>query len=211
VVAAAAVLRNSHWISAMQVDPCLAETTGHRRVFWTTRAAACGSYNLCGIECAIPGLEYEDIADPYPDQGLPPDGVSSGYRTIKNDEWLQGYILNILNTRSRTDAKCPTPAATYGHWSESYRDDNLYIGSTMWNAAEKHYVRIADSVRAIANAVRADMGKLVALGIAESVNVEATYRGSNSVAVVVTVYTITGQSRINLSGSFVSDTWVWQQ
>jgi phage gp46-like protein len=194
-----------------KIDPCLEQTTGHRRIFWTTRVEACGSYNLCGIECAIPGLEYEEITvDPYVDPRIfPPDPDAGSYRTIKNDEWLKGYILNILNTRARTNLRCPTPAATYGHWSESYRDDGLYIGSTMWNAAEKSYIRTADAVKAIANAVRADMGKLIALGIAESVDVEATYRGSNSVAVVVTVYTVTGQSRIDLAGSFVSETWVW--
>jgi phage gp46-like protein len=192
----------------MQIDPCLEEKLGHRRIFWTTRVEACGSYLLCGIDCSIPGLEYEDIADPYPDRALPGE-VSSGYRTIRNDEWLQGYILNILNTRARTDMRCPTPAATYGHWSESYRDDDLYIGSTMWNAAEKSYVRTADAVKAIAVAVRTDMGKLIALGIAETVDVEATYKGSSSVAVIVTVNTATGRSRINLSGSFVSETWVW--
>jgi len=195
-----------------KIDPCLEPSTGHRRMFWTTRAEACGTYTLCGVDCAIPGLEYEDIEnpDPYPSHPInPPDHHEGEYRTIKTEGWLQGYILNILNTRARTDMRCPTPAATYGHWSESYRDDGLYIGSTMWNAAEKSYVRTADAVKAIANAVRADMGKLIALGIAETVDVEATYRGSSNVAVVVVVTTATGQSRINLSGSFVSETWVW--
>ena len=197
----------------MQLDPCLDQNVGHRRVFWTTRAEACGSYTLCGHDCAIPGLEYEEIdapGEPYVDPRIAPTGPDLGkYRTIKTEDWLQGLILNILNTRARTDARCPTPAATYGHWSESYRDDDLYIGSTLWNAAEKSYIRTADAVKAIAVAVRADMGKLIALGIAQTVDVEATYSGSNGVDVVVTVTTATGRSRINLSGSFVSETWVW--
>jgi len=193
----------------MQIDPCIDQNVGHRRIFWTTRVEACGSYNLCGIDCAIPGLQYEEVeTPPFPDNTLP-DGTLGGYRTIKTDEWLQGLILNILNTRARTDLKCPTPAATYGHWSESYRDDNLYIGSTMWNAAEKPYVRTADAVKMIGVAVRADMGKLIVLGLAESVEVEATYRGNSSVSVIVTVITSSGRSTINLSGSFVSETWVW--
>jgi hypothetical protein len=191
----------------MLLDPCLAQNNGRRRIFWTTRANACGSYTMCGIECSLPGLEYENVEGEHPDQGLPGEGP---YRTIKNDEWLQGLILNILNTRARSDARCPTPAAVYGHWSESYRDDGLYIGSTLWNAAEKPYVRTSDAVKAIGVAVRTDMGKLIALGIAESVEVEATYKGSNSVEVIVTVTTTTGRSRINLSGSFVSETWVWR-
>jgi len=168
---------------------------------------ACGRYTMCGNECALPGLEYEDVAGAYPEpHTLPP---SRGFRTIKTDEWLQSLILNILNTRARTDVKCPAPAAVYGHWSESYRDDGLYIGSTLWNAAEKAYVRTADGVKAIGSAIRADMGKLIALGIAQSVEVEATYAGGNGVKVIVTVNTSTGRSRIDLSGAFVSETWVW--
>jgi len=196
----------------MQTDHCLEQAAGHRRVFWTTQVAACGSYTMCGHECAIPGLEYEDIkhSNPYPSHPIAPVDPHEGeYRTIKNEDWLQGLILNILNTRARTDMRCPTPAAVYGHWSESYRDDDLYIGSTMWNAAEKSYVRIADSVKAVGVAVRTDMGKLIAMGLAVSVEVEATYSGNNSVAVIVTVITATGRSVINLSGSFVSETWVW--
>jgi len=190
-----------------EVDNCLAQNEGRRRIFWTTKPHACGGYIMCGVECEIPGLEYEEKSDPYPDAGLPPD--PHGYRTIKTDNWLHGLILNILNTRARTDKKCPTPAAVYGHWSESYREDGLYIGTTLWNAAEKSYIRTADAVKAIGAAVRADMGKLIALGIAESVEVEATYRGSNSVEVTVTVVTVSGRSKINLSGSFVTETWVW--
>ena len=198
---------NSHWISAMLLDPCLEQNLGDRRIFWATQPSACGTYNMCGVDCSIPGLVYVN-ADPNrsPDNSLPEDLPT---RSIETDGWLQGLILNILNTRARSDAPCPTPASVYGHWSESYRDDDLYIGSTMWNAAEKPHVRIADSVRAINNAVRADMGKLIAQGLAKTVEVETNYLGNNSVAVVVTVFTATGSSKINLSGSFVSETWVW--
>jgi hypothetical protein len=178
----------------MQVDPCLDQNIGGRRIFWSTREKACGDYVVCGTTCSLPGLEYDDQVDG---------------RTIKTDEWLHGLVLNILNTRARTDVKCPSPAAVYGHWSESYRDDNLYIGATLWNAAEKPYIRTADAVKAIGAAVRADTGKLIALGIATSVEVAADYRGSNSVEVLVTVNTTTGHKIINLSGSFVSETWIW--
>jgi hypothetical protein len=182
----------------MYVDPCIDQNIGRRRLFWSTRAEACGTYTVCGAECAIPGLEYEDS-----------DEKIEGGRTIKTEDWLQGLILNILNTRARTDMRCPAPAAVYGHWSESYRDDNLHIGSTLWNAAEKSYIRTADAVKAISVAVRGDVGKLIALGLATSVEVESTYAGDNKVTVLVTVFTTTGRNRINLSGSFVSETWVW--
>ena len=188
-------------------QPCLDQSIGRRRVFWTTQPQACGEYTLCGHPCQIPGLEYVDNDDPYPDQGLPP--ASSGYRTIRNDEWLLSLILNILNTRARTDMKCPSPAAVYGHWSESYREDGLWVGSRLWNAADKSYVRVNDSVKAIEAAIKADMAKLVHLGVADSVDVVATYQGRNTVAVVVTATKMNARHVLNLSGSFVSDSWMW--
>lgn len=184
--------------NGLLLDPCLEQNAGRRRIFWTTRAEACGSYILCGAECSIPGLEYEDD-----------DTKIEGGRTIKNDEWLQGLILNILNTRARTDSKCPAPQAVYGHWSESYRDDNLWIGSRMWNAAEKSYIRIADAVKAIGAAVQADMGKLTAMGLADSVAVEATYRGRNRVDIMITAVSRRTRHVLNLSGTYATDTWVW--
>jgi phage gp46-like protein len=197
-------------------DTCIEQNVGRRRVFWTTQPQACDSYTLCGAECVIPGLEYETFTTPYVDQRPdskiypPSEGSLIGYRTIKTTGWLTSLILNILNTRSRSDLKCPTPAAVYGHWSESYRDDGLYVGSTLWNAASKPYPRTSDAVKAIQAAVRADMNKLVAMGIAESVDVEARYLGAGNVGVTVTVHTMTGRSKISLSGTFVSESWEWR-
>lgn len=182
--------------NGLQEDACLAQNFGRRRIFWTTQQAACGEYTLCGYECAIPGMEYIDQP-------------SSGFRTIKNDNRLLSLILNILNTRARTDLRCPSPAAVYGHWSESYRDDGLWIGSRLWSAAEKSYIRVADSVKAIQAAIQADMGKLVVLGVADKVEVEALYRGRNSVGVTVTATKMNARHVLNLSGTFVSDTWIW--
>ena len=200
-------------------DPCIGQNEGRRRIFWTTQQNACGEYVLCGHECAIPGLEYLDSEAEYVSDNrttFPSRGPANrdavwedGYRSIKTTEWILSLILNILNTRARTDSRCPSPAAVYGHWSESYRDDNLWIGSRLWNAAEKSYIRVADSVKAIQAAIEADMGKLVVLGVADSVKVEATYRGRNSVEVAVEATKMNARHVLNLSGTFVSDTWVW--
>lgn len=173
---------------------CLEQNVGRRRLFWTTRPEACGAYDLCGQACSIPGLEYENR-----EEG----------RTIKNDEWLLGLILNILNTRARTDMKCPSPAGVYGHWSESYRADKLYIGSRMWNAAEKNYVRTADAVKAVGTAVQGDMAKLKFMGVADSVSVEATYAGNGAVKVTIIATVMNNPHVLNLSGSMTSGTWVW--
>jgi phage gp46-like protein len=188
-------------------EGCTKLNEGRRRVFWTTRPEACGEYTLCGNPCTIPGLEYEDLDVAYADPRIA--GKDSGFRTIKNDDWLHSLMLNILNTRARTDVKCPGPWGVYGHWSESYRDDNLWIGTRLWNAAEKSYARCLDGVRAIRAAVEADMGKLIILGVADSVEVDAVYAGSNRVDITVIATTTQGASKINLSGAFVTGSWVW--
>lgn len=180
------------------IDPCLTEHLGRRRIFWTTQPHACGDFVQCGVLCSIPGLEYENNSEKV-----------EGGRTIKNNDWLRSIILNILNTRARTDVKCPAPTAVYGHWSESYRGDSMYIGTTLWNAAEKKYVRMADAVKAIKAAVTADVNKLVALGVADSVEVDATYRNSTRVDVTVKVSYTNQRHVIDLSGAYTSDTWVW--
>lgn len=173
---------------------CAPDISGRRRVFWTT-LDSCATYNLCGEGCSIPGLQYVDTAEG---------------RTIATDDWTRSLVLNILNTRSRTDLKCPSPAGTYGHWSESYRDDGLYIGTRVYNAAEKTYPRIMDGVKAIGAAIRSDVGKLVILGIADDVDVEIVYLGRSRVDVVVTVVARSIHRTVNLSGIYASDTWMWK-
>lgn len=181
-------------------EECLEQQAGRRRIFWTTQPGACGQYSVCDVDCAIPGLEYVDSDTP--------DGTD---RTIRNDEWLISLILNILNTRARNDTKCPTPAAVYGHWSESYRGDNLYIGSRMWNAAEKTYPRIGDSVAAVNAAIQADMAKLVAMKVADKVDVEASYAGRGMINVVIKAITVSKVHILDLSGTVsASGAWVWQ-
>jgi len=150
---------------------------------------------LCGEPCAIPGLEYKEETEG---------------RTIVNEDWLQSLILNILNTRARTDKKCPTPFAIFGHWSESYRGDGMYVGSTLYNAAEKSYVRINDAAKGIGVAIQADLSKLTLLGVADSVKVEVEYRGKGRVDVVILVNVKGSGVKINLAGSFVTDTWIWR-
>jgi phage gp46-like protein len=188
-------------------EACIEQSAGRARVFWTTQAEQCGTYVLCGHNCVIPGMQYVDIPAPYPDQGPPPS--SRGFRTINTVDWLLSLILNILNTRARTDIKCPNPAAMYGHWSETYREDGLYIGSTMWNAAEKSYVRVNEAVKAITAAVQADMGKLLVTGVADSVQVEGKYHGHNAVDIVIKATKNQSNYVLNLTGSMAAGTWVW--
>lgn len=177
----------------MITDPCVQQNAGRRRIFWTT-VDACGDFVMCGQQCSIPGLKYIDK-----EEG----------RTIENDQWLRSLILNILNTRARTDERCPSPAAVFGHWSESYRDDRLYIGSRLYNAAAKPYFKITDAVKAIGAAIQSDMGKLLVLKIADDVDVKVEYAGGNRVNVVITTLVRNVRNVLNLSGTYASDSWVW--
>jgi hypothetical protein len=176
------------------LDPCLDQNLGRRRIFWTTIQGACGTYNNCGHNCGIPGLQYVELTDG---------------RTISTDDRLQSLVLNILNTRARSDLKCPAPSAIYGHWSESYRDDNLWIGSRIWNNADKSYSSVQDAVKAVGAAVKGDLMKLTVLGIADDVQVVTSYLGRNTVGVVITVTAGSNKSTINLSGTYASNTWIW--
>lgn len=177
----------------MLEDSCVTQNIGNRRIFWTTRES-CGSYDVCGVPCNLPGLEYVDT-----EEG----------RTISNDQWLRSLVLNILNTRARTTVKCPTPMAVYGHWSESYRGDGMYIGTRIYDVAEKPYYKITDAVKAIGAAVKADLAKLTIMGVADGVGVEATYMGSNRVNIVITTVVRNVRHVLNLSGTYASDSWVW--
>ena len=177
----------------MSEPRCLDTVAGNRRVFWTTMDS-CGRYTLCGAECSLPGLVYQDK----------PEG-----RTIVNDDWIRSLVLNILSTRARSDLRCPTPAGTYGHWSESYRDDGLYIGTRAYNAAEKSYIRILDGVKAIGAAIRSDVGKLIILGIADDVDVDVVYRGQSRVDVMITIAVKTVRRTLNLTGTYTTNSWVW--
>lgn len=193
----------------MSETDCLDQELGRRRLFWTTQPRVCGEYTLCGANCVIPGLEYEDRDDPVinPLQIGPTTGARA--RTIKTNDWVRSLVLNILNTRARTDKPCPAPTAIYGHWSESYRSDGLYIGASMWNAADKPYVRINEAVRSIQAAVQADISKLIALGVADQVDVAASYVGRMTVAIIIKIVKRSKLYVLNLSGTYSSGLWAW--
>ena len=183
------------------IDACIQEQLGRRRIFWTTQPRGCGDYTACdGDNCTLPGLQYVESTNPQ----------QPTERTIRNDNWLTGLVLNIINTRARTDSKCPSPVAMYGHWSESYRDDGVYVGATLWNVIEKSYARVKDAVHAIETAIQADVSKLISLKLVNNVNVDAQYQGRNSVAISITLITMQSKHVINLSGSFAAGEWVWE-
>lgn len=180
---------------------CLDDTLPRRRSFWTTQPDACGTYKDCkDAECGIPGLKYID--------------ETSG-RTIATNDWLSSLVLNILNTKARTpsQARCnPTIAGMGGHWSESYRDDGLYIGTLIWAEMKYPASRIQDAVKLLNAQLNKDLSKLLQMGVATEVKVETTYKGSNRVEATISITgTAHGETILNLTSERVSSNgWVWR-
>src|SRR5262245_26348080 len=115
----------------MPIDRCAPLPVQRRHYFWATQPAPCGEYVECGEHCGIPGLVYVEH----------PNG-----RSISTDSLIRSLILNIINTKARDPlAKCIPPIAVGGHWSESYREDNLKSGTRIWSTAQYPVSRIQDA------------------------------------------------------------------
>lgn len=180
---------------------CTVPLLSRRRKFWTTQPNACGEYTDCGDQCGIPGLQY--INEP------------NNKRSIVNDYWVRSLVLNILNTRARrvksVSAACPRVADSGGHWSESFREDGLYIGTRIWDEMNTPVARIQDAVSLLAAQLRADIGKLVQLNIASDIEVDVQYKGSNRVSATITINGPTlGENTVNLTSERLANEWVWR-
>ena len=165
--------------------PASTRMSADRRIFWTTRPEACGE--LHAVRRRL--LRFQDWST-RTNRSDPERAGQRRYRTIKTDEWLHGLILNILNTRARTDVQCPIAGGRLwplvGVLSRRrfvHRFDAVECGGKVLRPDR----RCGEGDQPLA--VRSDMGKLIAQGIATTVEVEATYRGTNSVEVIVTVIT----------------------
>lgn len=178
---------------------CSVNPLSRLRSFWTTQPNACGEYQACGDQCGIPGLQYID---------------SEEGRTIANNNWLYSLVLNILNTRAREPVvKCGAyVSGVGGHWSESYREDGLYTGTTIWSYQRQTASSISEITKMLSVQLQADMAKLVKMGVASSVDVSVTYKGSNKVEAVITVSSLlVGDSTtIALTSERVANEWVWR-
>ncbi|QBQ72051.2 virion-associated protein [Agrobacterium phage Milano] len=175
---------------------CTVDVADRRKRFWTTQIAACGtSSDDCG-DCARPGLQ------------LMCNG--QGQVTVSTDNYAVGLALNILLTdASKADTGCGwTPGNRGGFWGDSFRSDNLRSGSKI------RQVPTRTSMRETVSLIRAyaldDLKKLVTYGVAKSVDVDLTYRGSNKIDMTVIIQGVDGnESRVGLTGERISNAWVW--
>lgn len=175
---------------------CLPSATSRRRTFWTTQPSACGEEPGCVAPCGIPGLVAIDTDDG---------------RTFATNDWVRSLALNMLNTDARRDPKACgyPPGRDGGHWSDSYRADGLYAGTTVRDLPS--FNRILDSVGVVRARLAKDMNKLVLLGVATSVAVAVEYVGKNRIAATIDITGPAGVTgRVDLTAERLENSWVWK-
>lgn len=176
---------------------CNAGLQDRRRVFWTTQPNACGAEPDCqGNECGKPGLVLRS---------------QDGFSTFENSEWVRGLALNMLLTEGRKpDTACGyAPGNRGGHWSDSFRTDGQSCGTLLRNLPLVGSLR--ESVRMVKAFAQMTMEKLVLLGVASRVEVDAEYVGGTSVDLRIVIY---GQglevTTVGVIGSRLENGWVWK-
>ena len=192
-----------------------------RRTFWTTQLTACGTHDgECNASCGSPGLSFvpvtctDDICECCTPPDVNPQCLDAAQkrlpRTFVTTEWIKSLALNILMTDARLEDKpCGyVPGTQGGHWSESFRTDNLKIGSLVRNLPFAASMR--ESIALVKARLIVDMTKLVTMGLATSIKVEVTYTGGRQAHADIIIYGQSGdENRVGLSGTRLNNTWAW--
>lgn len=179
---------------------CNGPVNGRRKIFWTTQPDACGFEETCAGDCGAPGLVLTI-----------PEGVTNKGRTIKNDNYVIGLALNMLLTDGRKDdTLCGhRPGARGGHWTDAYRDDGLWSGTSIRYIQPQKNVN--DTVKLIKLHTEATLAKLVRYGVASSVNVMVRYLGRGVIGNDIQIIGSNGiSSRVGITGSRIENSWVWE-
>lgn len=161
------------------MDDCRVNTRDRRRCFWATQPD-CSMEYVCGEPCSIPGLKFENDR-------------------IETDNWIQGLVLNILNTNKRQDRSIcgVNPTAIGGYWAESFIDgeSGLYGGAergyrvgTSLRYVDTSSMRIREATAHIEAILQTDLQKLVLLGVAQSVEVTVEYAGDQRMVADIEIY-----------------------
>jgi len=176
---------------------CNTPVQGRRRIFWTTQPDACGETRDCHANCGSTGL-----------RSYVPEGQEG--RTFATNDYVRGLAINILLTDARKDPRACgyNPGAIAGHWSDSFRDDGLRVGTSLRDIpAQKS---IADSIKLIQATMNFALQKLVSYGVARSVSVAVKYAGGNVFLAETEILGSDGtSSKVNINGSRISNSWVW--
>lgn len=176
---------------------CDVTIQGRRKIFWTTQPSACGVTAGCIGDCGSSGLETYQ-----------PEGQSG--RTFRTTNFVVGLALNILlSDGRREDTACGwRPGRRGGHWADSFREDGLTIGTTIRDIPAQ--ATVADSVNLIKVFCLQAMQKLVAYGVAQSVDVTVKYAGSNTFETLISIVGQDGETaRVGITGNRIENSWVW--
>lgn len=190
---------------------CNTPSIGRRRSFWTTQL--CDTFiDECGNECGRYGLQLYCPEDPE-DFRCKEHDTPTKTRSIRTNDWVKSLALNILLTNGRrADAVCGwKPGTRGGHWSDSYRN-GIGEGSTAGSLVRDlhSHGRVADAISELRAIVEYDMQKMVTYGIAQSVEVEVTYKGANTAQVDITIYGVDGETNnVGMTATRNKNSWLW--
>lgn len=202
---------------------CSVPASNRRRLFWATQPDACGTSDICGAGCGIPGLSRSSSGgwDCAPGcQCCPPATVDPscpdqiGERqqvTISTDQWLRGLVINMLMTDGRMpDTACGyRPGAQGGHWSSSYIEAGPAEVGTLIRAVPTGG-RIQDSVNLATSYARATLQRLIERGVALDISVVGVYLGGMKMRLDIDVIGRRSDSaKVGISGQRVANGWVW--
>ena len=201
---------------ALNLSRCAVAPARQRRLFWATQAS-CGSVPLCqgpsseaAKDCGSAGLVVECIPDPC-DLGCHDDCPPRILGTkISTGNWVSGLVLNILLTDARfEDSECGSrPGNRGGHWSESFRGDNRKTGSRIRQIDAD--CSIGETLQLVEGYVEDDLSSLLVWGVAKSIDVVATYGGSNRVDTTITIIgERDDEIRVGVTGTRLKNGWVW--
>jgi phage gp46-like protein len=173
-----------------------------RRTFWTTQPGACGQAADCGADCGRSGLSVVE-AGPAEGEGLPP-------RTILTNDWVRSLALNILQTDGRApDSACGyRPGGQGGHWSESFRKDGQKVGTLLRTLPSSSSIR--DNINLVRATLVSELNRLVVMGIAKTITVDAEYLGGNRMSADISIIAPDGTTaRVGMTGARNSNAWAW--
>ena len=136
------------------------------RKFWTYAPGACGTNpGPCGDTCGKPGFTLSTN--------------DAGQVTVSTAGRAASIAMLILMTRGAiapgsTCARLPQKRA--GYWADSYRTDGKISGTQVYYLPAN--LTTAQAVAMVKAYAESDLGKMVAMGEAESVSVDARYGGA---------------------------------
>jgi len=191
--------------------------------FWATQINACPSeasdptcFDPASLDtCASPGLVLIPQYDPtwqernWQGGSFAECGPEIIGATISTDKWVRGLILNILGTNAQqAKSICGNrPGQKGGYWLDDV--SGAKSGSSIRYIPTTGYT-INQQVTYVQQQCAADLNKLITYGVANSVNVVATYAGLQTIQLIITVIGVDDETTVvNSTMAKIANAWVW--